>query len=285
MEQRFLDLYDDYLHGLMERRAFMDKLAKLAGGTAAASAILPVIQNSSAHAFEVLENDPRVTTETVVIPGVDKLTGYLAKPNPMPKGKVGAIVVIGENRGVTTYIEDICRHYATEGFIALGVDYLSTSGGTPIDQDEGARKVGQLKPGEAINFFKLGAAYLYTRPDVGKVGSVGYCWGGAVVNQFAVVDPTLKAIVAYYGSNPDLKAVPNIKAAVLEHYAGLEERTLLGIPAFEDAMIKAGTTYQLHIYPRANHGFTNDMNPSRFDRAATELAWGRTIAWLHKYLG
>ena len=285
MEQRYVDLYSDYLHGLMPRRAFMDKLAKMAGSVAAASAILPLIENKKAHAFEVLPNDPRVTTETVSVPGYAGLTGYLAKPNPMPKAKLGGLVIIGENRGVTPYIEDVCRHYATEGFIALGIDYLSPNGGTPIDEDLGASMVGKLKPGEAVNDFKLAAAYLRSRPDVSKVGSVGYCWGGVMVNTFATVDPTLEAVVAYYGSAPDLKQVPNIKAAMLEHYAGLEERTLLGIPAFEDALKKSGKTYSMYIYPRANHGFTNDLNPSRYDRAATELAWGRTISWLHKYLG
>ena len=284
MEQRYVDLYEEYLHGFMERRTFMDKLVKLAGSTAAASAILPLIENK-AWAAEILPNDPRVTTETVSIPGFEGLTGYLAKPNPMPKARVGGIVVIGENRGVTPYIEDICRHYATEGFIALGVDYLSHGGGTPIDEDVGAQMVGKLKPGEALNDFRLGAQYLKTRADVGKVGSVGYCWGGALVNQLAVAEPNLDAAVGYYGTNPDLKEVPKMNAALLEHYAGLEERTLLGIPAFEDALKKAGKTYHIYIYPRANHGFTNDLNPSRYDRAATELAWQRTTDWFHKYLG
>ena len=285
MEQRYVDLYEEYLHGHMDRRGFMDKLTKLSGSAAAASAILPLIENTKAWSAEVLPNDPRVTTETVSVPGYAGLTGYLAKPAVMPRPKIGGLVVIGENRGVTPYIEDVCRHYATEGFVALGIDYLSPNGGTPIDEDEGASKVGKLKPGEAINDFKLAAAYLRTRPDVSKVGAVGYCWGGVMVNQFAVEDPSLEAVVAYYGSNPKLDMVPNIKAAMLEHYAGLEERTVLGIPAFKEALNKAGKTYSMYIYPRANHGFTNDLNPSRYDRAATELAWGRTISWFHKYLG
>lgn len=285
MDQRIIDLYDDFTHGGMSRRSFIDKLAALAGSTAAATALLPILQNNYAHAQTVPENDARITTETVDIPGAPGLKGYLVKPKDAA-GKLPTVIVIHENRGLNPHIKDVTRRMATEGFIALGLDYLSPMGGTPADEDKGRDMIGQLKQPDVIAYGKAAVAYLKGRPDGnGKVGAIGFCWGGGAVNNLAVNEPSLNAGVAYYGGQPKAEDVPKINAAMMMHYGGRDERINAGIPAYEAALKQAGKTYEIYVYEGANHAFNNDTNAARYDKEAADLAWSRTVGFLKKNLG
>lgn len=284
MDQRIIDLYDDFTHGGMSRRSFIDKLAALAGSTAAATALLPILQNNYAQAQTIQENDPRITAETVDIPGAQGLKGYLVKPKDA-SGKLPTVIVIHENRGLNPHIKDVTRRMATEGFIALGLDYISPMGGTPADEDKGREMIGQLKAPDVIAYGKAAVAYLKGRPDSnGKVGAVGFCWGGGAVNTLAVNEPNLNAGVAYYGGQPKAEDVPKINAAMMMHYGGLDERINAGIPAYEAALKQAGKTYEIYVYEGANHAFNNDTNAARFDKEASDLAWRRTVGFLKKNL-
>jgi carboxymethylenebutenolidase len=284
MDQRIIDLYDDFTHGGMSRRSFIDKLAALAGSTAAATALLPILQNNYAQAQTIPENDPRITAETVDITGAPGLKGYLVKPKDAA-GKLPTVIVIHENRGLNPHIKDVTRRMAAEGFIALGVDYLSPMGGTPTDEDRGREMIGQLKQPDVITYGKAAVAYLKGRPDGnGKVGAIGFCWGGGAVNNLAVNEPNLNAGVAYYGGQPKPEDVPKINAAMMMHYGGLDERINAGIPAYEAALKQAGKTYEIYVYEGANHAFNNDTNAARYDKEASDLAWRRTVEFLKNNL-
>lgn len=285
MDQRIIDLYDDFTHGGMSRRSFLDRLAALAGSTAAATALLPILQNNYAQAQTIPENDPRITAETVDIPGGQPgLKGYLVKPKDAAS-KLPTVIVIHENRGLNPHIKDVTRRMAAEGFVALGVDYLSPMGGTPADEDKGREMIGQLKQPDVIANGRAAVAYLKGRPDSnGKVGAIGFCWGGGAVNNLAVNEPNLNAGVAYYGGQPKAEDVPKIQAAIMLHYAGLDERINAGIAAYEAALKQAGKTYEIHMYEGVNHAFNNDTNAARYDKAAADLAWQRTVAFLKKNL-
>ena len=283
MDQRFIDLFDRYTHGGMSRRAFLDRLSTLAGGTAAASLLLPILENNYAKAETIGESDARIATETVAIPGVTGLTGYLVSPKSA--GKRGGVVVIHENRGLNPHIKDVARRIGVEGFTALAVDCLSPMGGTPEDQDKAASMIAALKPEEPIADGRAAVAFLKARPDSnGKVGAVAFCWGGGFGNNLAVAEPDLAAAVIYYGRQPSAEQVPAIKAALLLHYAALDERINAGIPAYEAALKASGKTYELFMYPNVNHAFNNDTNEARYDKGAADLAWSRTVAFFKKYL-
>ena len=284
MDQRIIDLYDDFTHGGMNRRAFLDRLAALAGSTAAATTLLTVLQNNYAQAQTIPENDPRITAETVDIPGAQGLKGYLVKPKDAA-GKLPTVIVVHENRGLNPHIKDVTRRMAAEGFIALGLDYLSPMGGTPADEDKGRDMIGQLKGPDMIAYGKAAVAYLKTRPDGnGKVGAVGFCWGGGAVNTLAVNEPNLNAGVAYYGGQPKAEDVPKINAAMMMHYGSLDERINAGIPAYEGALKQAGKTYEIYVYEGANHAFNNDTNAARYNKEAADLAWGRTLEFFKRNL-
>jgi carboxymethylenebutenolidase len=284
MDQKIIDLYDDFTHGGMSRRSFLDKLAALAGSSAAATALLPILQNNYAQAQTVPENDPRITAETVDIPGAQGLKGYLVKPKGA-SGKLPTVIVIHENRGLNPHIKDVTRRIGAEGFIALGLDYLSPMGGTPADEDKGREMIGQLKQPDVIAYGKAAVAYLRGRPDSnGKVGAVGFCWGGGAVNNLAVNEPALSAGVAYYGGQPKPEDVAKIQAALMLHYGGLDERINAGIAAYESALKQAGKTYEIYVYEGANHAFNNDTNAARYDKATADLAWSRTVGFLKKNL-
>lgn len=284
MDQRIIDLYDEFTHGTMGRRRFLDRLATLAGGTAAAAALLPLLQNNYALAQLVAEGDPRIGTATVTIAGVEKLTGYLVKPKAA--GRHPAVIVIHENRGLNPHIKDVTRRFGTEGFLALGVDCLSPVGGTPADEDKAREMIGQLKPADAIASLRAALAMLKTHPDSnGKVGAVGFCWGGAMTNWLVASDPALDAAVPYYGRQPTADVVPNIRAPLLLHYAENDPGVNAGIAAYEAALKAAGKSYELHMYPGAQHAFNNDTGPARYNKEAADLAWRRTLAFFRKYLG
>ena len=284
MDQRFIDLYNHYVHGGVNRRGFLSRLGVLAGSTAAASAILPLLENDMARAETISETDPRLKTETVDVPGVTGLRGYLARP--VGTAVLPAVLVIHENRGLNAHIKDVTRRLALEGYVALGLDYLSPLGGTPEDSDAATAKFRELTPEGVLASGQAALAYLDTRPDAtGKVGAIGFCWGGGQVNNLAVHSTTLGAGVAYYGGQPAAELVPAIQAPILLQYAGLDERINAGIPAYEAALKSAGKTYEINVYPDVNHGFNNDTNVARFNQAAADLAWSRSLAFFARHLG
>ncbi|MDE2383410.1 MAG: dienelactone hydrolase family protein [Alphaproteobacteria bacterium] len=279
MEQRFIQLFDVYTHGGVSRRDFLDRLRTMAGA-AALPGVLAILENNYAQAETVAADDPRLTAADVEIaPGIK---GYLASPKTAA-GKLGAVMVIHENRGLNPHIRDITRRLALEGFLAFGTDYLSALGGTPADEDKARDMIGTLKP-EDITTTSLAVRAALAAKGNGKVGAVGFCWGGGFVNALAVADAGLSAGVAYYGLQPPAADVAKIKAPLLLHYAGLDDRVNAGIKDFEAALKAAGKTYEIHVYDGVNHAFNNDTNSARYDKSAADLAWGRTVAWLKKYL-
>lgn len=285
MDQRIIDLFDEYTHAPLSRKVFMERLVKLAGGTALAFSALSVLEPGYAAATTVGPADEKLEIEEVSWPG-DGATvrGYLARPRG--RKKRGAVVVIHENRGLTPHIKDVTRRVAQAGYLALGVDALSVVGGTPADEDEGRKLIGQLDPLKNLNNYLAALAYLRARPESnGRTGAVGFCWGGGLANQLAVHDPKLDAAVAYYGAQPRAEDVPNIKAAVLLHYGGLDQRINAGIPAYEAALKAAGIQYELYVYEGANHAFNNDTSPARYNAAAAQLAWERTLKLFREKLG
>ncbi|MBF9143365.1 dienelactone hydrolase family protein [Hymenobacter properus] len=285
MDQRIIDLFDEYTHAPLSRKEFMERLVKLAGGTALAFSALSILEPGYAAAATVAPEDENLEIKEVSWPG-DGATvrGYLARPKG--KKKRGAVVVIHENRGLTPHIKDVTRRVAQAGYLALGVDALSVVGGTPADEDEGRKLIGQLDPLKNLNNCLAALAYLRARPDSnGRTGAVGFCWGGGLVNQLAVHDPKLDAGVAYYGAQPKAEDVPKIKATMLLHYGGLDQRINTGIPAYEAALKAAGTKYELYVYEGANHAFNNDTSPARYNAEAAQLAWARTLKLFKEKLG
>lgn len=278
-------LYDEYTHAPLQRRVFMKRLTAITGSTVAASALLPLLENNYAQAAVLAPDDTRLTTRRVTFPAAGStINGYLAMPAKAP-GKLPAVIVIHENRGLNPHIEDITRRLALAGFIALGVDYLSGLGGTPADEDK-ARDLIATLDATTIGVIST-AALAFLKKEAGsngKVGVVGFCWGGAAVNQLAILAPDLDAGVAFYGMQPKLEEVSRIKAPLQLHYAGLDERINAGIPAYEAALKAAGKSYEVYLYEGANHAFNNDTNAARYNEAAATLAWQRTVSFLKQKL-
>jgi carboxymethylenebutenolidase len=284
ISQEMVRLYDEYTHLTLDRRGFMEKLTRLAGGGAAAAAIAPLLAANTAQAAIVAANDPRLKTERVTYPGGNgDMKGYLAVPADAPE-KLPAVMIVHENRGLNPHVEDVTRRLALEGFLALGPDFLSGAGGTPADEDQ-ARAMIQALDRDALGADLVATvAYLKSHPrSSGKVGAVGFCWGGGAVNLLAVLSPDLAGGVAYYGAQPK-EGLDRIKARLLLHYAGLDERINAGIPAFEAGLKAAGVDYRAFIYEGVNHAFNNDTAAARYDRAAADLAWSRTVAFLKETL-
>ena len=280
MDQRIINLFDEYTHKPLKRDDFLKRLAKLTGGMAAAMAVLPLLEVNYAQAATVAQEDDRIKTESITFPGADTtMKGYLARP--AAAGKYPAVVVIHENRGLNPHIEDVTRRMALAGFVALAPDALSAAGGTPTDETQMRELFGKLDATATRNNFVKAVEYLKTQAQsTGKVGCVGFCWGGAMANQLAIHAPDLKAAVPFYGRQPDAADVPKIKAAVQLHYGGLDERVNAGIPAYEAALKAAGIPYELYIYEGAQHAFNNDTAPTRYNEAAAKLAWERTTKFL-----
>jgi carboxymethylenebutenolidase len=278
-----IQAYDDYTHLTLDRRDFMQKLKRLTGSAAAAAAIVPLLEASKARAAIIAEDDPRVQAEMITWPGADGVTmsGYLAMPAGA-SGKLPAVMVIHENRGLNPHIEDVTRRMALAGFLALGPDFLSPAGGTPADEDKARDMIGALDKTQLTANAVATVQFLKSHDmSNGKVGVVGFCWGGGLVNQTAVhAGADLVAAVAYYGAQPDAADVPKIEAKLLLHYAGLDERINAGIPAYEEALKAAGVDYQIHVYENANHAFNNDTSEARYKKDAADLAWQRTIDFL-----
>jgi carboxymethylenebutenolidase len=281
ISQEMIRLYDEYTHLTLDRRDFMNKLARLTGSAAAAAAIVPLLEANQARAAIVPEDDARLKTETGSYAGASgEITGYLAQPAQAP-GKLPAVIVIHENRGLNLHIKDVVRRMALEGFLALGPDFLSPLGGTPADEDQARDMISKLDQAQTVANAVATVAYLKQHPSSsGQVGAIGFCWGGGMVNQLAVNSPELAAGVAYYGRVPEAADVPKIKAKLLLHYAGLDERINEGIPAYQKALEEAKVDHQIHIYEGANHAFNNDTSEARYNKEAADLAWSRTVEFL-----
>jgi carboxymethylenebutenolidase len=284
MDRKIIDLYDEYTHGLLDRREFLKKLAVLAGGIAAADALLPLLELNYARAEVVPKDDPRLKTGYINYPGA---TGEVRAHFTRPRGdaKLPGVVVVHQNKGLEPYIEDVTRRVALEGFLAIGPDALSPLGGTPKDSDKAKSLQRKLDSQSTVNNYIAAVEYLKTHPEsTGKVGIIGFCWGGGVVNQVAVNYPDLSAAVPFYGTQPAPEDVPKIKASLLLHYAALDERINKGIPAFEAALKAASVDYKMYMYEGAKHAFHDDTRSARYNKEAAQLAWKRTISFLKEKL-
>ncbi|MEE1944707.1 dienelactone hydrolase family protein [Pedobacter sp. KR3-3] len=283
MDQKIINLYDSYTHSQLSRKEFMKKLAILTGSTALALSVLPMLENNYVSAAGFHSED--ISVENISYTGADgEVKAVLAKPKN--KKNLGGVVVIHENRGLNPHIIDVTKRMAAEGFLALGVDALSPFGGTPADEDKGRELIGKLDPDKNLQNYLKGLEYLRKHKDGnGKTACVGFCWGGGMANKLAVNDPNLQAAVAYYGAQPKAEDVPKIKASIMLHYGGLDERINAGIPAYEQALKANHIDYKLYIYDGVNHAFNNDTSPTRYNEAAAKLAWQRTVELFRAKIG
>lgn len=284
--QELLELYDFYVHGRITKREFLERAGKYAIGGLTAAAALAALSPNYALAQQVEFTDPDILAEYITYPspnGHSSVRGYLVKP-AKTVGKVPAVVVVHENRGLNPYIEDVARRVAKAGFIALAPDGLSSVGGYPGNDEKGKALQQSVDPEKLMNDFFAAIEFLmHHEQATGKVGITGFCYGGGVSNAAAVAYPELAAAVPFYGRQPKAADVPRIKAPLLLHYAELDKNINEGWPAYEAALKAEGKTYEAYVYPGVNHGFHNDSTP-RYDEAAAKLAWDRTIAWFKRYL-
>lgn len=281
-----LKLFDQYVHGIIDRRGFISSATKYAAGGVSATMLLEMLSPKFAEAQIIKKDDPRIVAKMVEYPspeGNGKMKGYLVMPAKM-SGKLPAVLVVHENRGLNPHIEDITRRVALENFVAFAPDALTPLGGYPGDEDKARAEFAKLDQAKARADFVAAYAHLKSLSEVsGKIGVVGFCYGGSMANYLATQLPDLAAAVPFYGSAAKTEDVPKIKAPLQIHYASNDERINAGWPAFEAALTAAGTKYEAHIYPNTQHGFNNDTTP-RYDKAAAELAWGRTIAFFNTHL-
>jgi carboxymethylenebutenolidase len=282
--QAMINAYDEYTHLTLDRRDFMQKLQALAGSAAAAAAIAPMIAANSARADVISPDDTRLEADDITYSGAPaEIKAYAAVPKGT--GKLPAVIVIHENRGLNNHIRDVTRRVALEGFLAMAPDLLSPSGGTPDDEDKARDLISKSSADITRTNLMSAVEFLKTfKRSNGNVGAIGFCWGGGWANQLAVASPDLKAAVAYYGMQPKAEDVPKIKAALLLHYAGLDERIDAGIDAYRKALDAAHVDYKIYVYDGVNHAFNNDTSAARYDKKAADLAWGRTIAFLKEKL-
>jgi carboxymethylenebutenolidase len=284
MDKKIGAIYEEYRQGETSRRDFIKKLAMVAGSTAAALALVPILEENSLKASVSQQDDTDLFTEFIKYPGeTGDMRAFLARPKTA--SKFPAVIVIHENRGLVPHIQDVTRRMAREGFLALAPDALSPLGGTPADVSNVGPMFQQLNNEQTIKNFVAAVKYLKTHPNsTGKVGCTGFCWGGSMTNQVAVNSPDLNAAVPYYGGQPTAEQVEKIKAPIMAHYAGDDARINAGIPAFEEALKKFKKEYQIFMYEGAGHAFNNDSNPERYNEKAAKLAWGRTIGFFKEKL-
>jgi len=285
MDQRIINLFDEYTHKPLKRNEFIKRLVTLTGSLTAAMSVLPLLEVNSAQAAIIPPDDADLITENITYPGEGiTMKGYLARPKAS-KEKQGAVLVIHENRGLNPHIKDITRRVAKAGYLALAPDALSPLGGTPQNEDEAREMISKLDAQKNLSNFLKSLQYIRNNKYCnGKTGGVGFCWGGAMANQLAVHDPKLNAAIAYYGRQPEAAEVPKIKAAVQLHYGGLDERVNAGIPAYKEALQAAGIKHELYIYEGAQHAFNNDTAPTRYNETAAKLAWDRTLRFFAEKL-
>src|SRR4051794_36176163 len=284
--QELLDLFNGYVHGGVSRRQFLDRAQKFAVGGITAAALFQMLKPNYAWAIQIQPDDPRIKTETVTVPspqGNERIKGRLVRP--ANNEKLPAVLVIHENRGLNPYVEDVARRLAVANFIAFAPDALTSLGGYPGDDEKGLELFGKLDRAKMTEDFVAAANWLKARPDsTGKLGAVGFCFGGGVVNQLAVrMGPDLNAGVPFYGAQPSAADAAKIKTPINAQYGERDNRITDGWPAFDAALTQAGVVHEGHIYKDANHGFHNDTTP-RHDEAAAKEAWQRTLDWFNKYL-
>jgi carboxymethylenebutenolidase len=286
IQQEVFDLYDDYAHDRLDRRDFVEKLSAYAVGAITVPALMSFLMPDYKNTLQVKANDPRITSSYINYDspkGGGSIKALLSKPADA-KNRLGGVVVVHENRGLNPYIEDVGRRLAVAGFISIAPDALTPLGGYPGDDDKGREMQSKRDKNEMLENFVDAFEYLKKLPDCnGKVGAVGFCFGGGIVNLMAVRLPDLAAAVPFYGAQPTADQVPNIKAPLLIHYAGLDTRVNEGWPAYEAALKENKKEYTVFIYPDVNHGFHNDTTP-RYDKTAAELAWKRTVDFFNDHL-
>ena len=286
-DPELLELYDFYAHGMISKREFLEKAGKFAVGSVTAISLLNMLSPDYAMAAQVSFNDPDITSEYITYPspnGHGEVRGYLVRP-AKAEGKLPAVLVVHENRGLNPYIEDVARRVAKAGFMALAPDGLTSVGGYPGNDEKGRELQKTVDGTRLMNDFFAGFEHLLAREDsTGKVGAVGFCYGGGVCNALAVAYPEMSASVPFYGRQAAAEDVPKIQAPLLLHYGELDERVNAGWPAYEAALKEHGKSYAAHIYEGANHGFHNDSTP-RYDEKMAKLAWDRTVAFFGEHLG
>ena len=286
IRQEVFDLYDDYAHSRINRRDFMEKLSLYAVGGLTVPALMSFLMPNYQNTLQVKSTDPRIKSDYITYSspkGGGQIKALLSKPADANK-KLGAVVVVHENRGLNPYIEDVGRRVALAGFISIAPDALTPLGGYPGNDDKGREMQAKRDKNEMLEDFIAAFEYLKQQPDVnGKIGVVGFCFGGGIANLMAVRLPDLAAAVPFYGAQPPLDQVPQIKAPLLIHYAGLDTHVNEGWPAYENALKENKKEYTAYIYPNVNHGFHNDTTP-RYDKDAAELAWKRTIDFFKEKL-
>jgi carboxymethylenebutenolidase len=278
--QEMIDLYDEYTHITLDRRAYLTKLTALLGSTTAATAVTSLIEADTAAAQMIPPNDPRLRAERITYPGEGgEMAGYLCRRADI-SAQMRTALVIHENRGLVPHIEDVARRLAIEGFLVLAPDFLHQAGGTPADEDRARDMIGKLDRARTVANAVASLNFLKAHGDGnGKVGATGFCWGGGMTNALAVAaGADLAAAAPYYGVQPAVADVPKIRARLLLHYAQNDDRINAGIPAYREALDKAGVKYELFIYEGTQHAFNNDTSAARYNKAAADLAWGRTVA-------
>jgi carboxymethylenebutenolidase len=285
MNRRVIELYDEYTHGGLDRRSFLVRLARLAGSAAAAATLLPLLENSYAQAATIAPDNPNLKTGRGRFDSPDgAVTYYIARPSSRLK-KRPAVVVIHENRGLNAHIEDVTRRLALAGFLAIAPDALSASGGTPADEDEARKRIGELDSEVTLRRYVAAVKHAADHErSTGKVGCVGFCWGGSMAGRLAANSPELAAAVVFYGMPPAADEAARIHVPLLLNYAGLDKRIDDAVPAFEATLKSAGVRFELYMYPNVDHAFHNDTNAARFNAAAAVLAWKRTVEFLTREL-
>jgi len=287
VDRRIIDLYNEYVHTALPRREFMTRLASIAGSTAAAMAILPFIEPNYAQARQIEPDDKRIKGEKIEFDGPQgKVKAYLALPRkPRKDEKLPAILVIHENRGLNEYIEDVARRAAVGGYIAIAPDGLSVAGGAPSDQEAARDLFAKQDPARIAGDVLAGVPWLRKNPQCnGKVGAVGFCYGGGLALRAAIETPAVDAAVCFYGRQLTADETQRLKVPVLLNYAGSDERVNAGIPEFRAALDSVGVPYSLNMYPGTQHGFHNDSSAARYNEPAAKLAWSRTIDFFDTYL-
>ncbi len=284
-----IDAYNLYIHGHIDRRSFMDRVKKVAVSSAAAAAIVDQLIPNYAAAQQVSPTDSRIKVEYATVPspqGNGSIKGYLVRPANAGTNRLPAILVVHENRGLNPHIEDIARRLALENFMAFAPDGLTSVGGYPGDDEKGGAMFGKVDRAKMGEDLYAAAVWMKSRPDSsGRLGVTGFCFGGGIANSLAVrMGADLQAAVPYYGGAPPAADVAKIKAAVLVHHGGEDKRLVDAYPEYEAAMKAAGVRHEGYIYPGAVHGFNNDATPQRYNKAASEQAWQRTVAWFNKYV-
>jgi carboxymethylenebutenolidase len=284
VDRRFIRLYDEFTHGAMQRREFLSRLARVAGGTATAAVVLPLLENRYAVAATVAPDDPALVTGRENFEGpAGAVVCYVARPQA-PPARRPAVVVIHENRGLNPHIEDVARRTALAGFLAIAPDALSGSGGTPPDEDEARKLIGALERETALGIFLAAVRHAAAHPhSAGKVGCVGFCWGGGMAGRLAANSPELNAAVVFYGMPP--AAEEAVRVPIMMHYAGRDDRINAAVPTFDAALRSNGAHYEMHYYADVDHAFHNDTNAARYDETAAKLAWRRTVEFLARELG